>query len=82
MSEAKTTIPEPLATSLRLYPERDKRVGMRSAMNDAAAACDLIAESIRRGGRPSKRRAEMVAVAERCAATIAGLRDMVGVPHD
>lgn len=74
------SIPEPLATSLRMYPEPDKRVGMRSAFSDAAAECDRIAEEIIAAGRKSKLREAEAAVAKRCADAIDRLRSMVEVP--
>ena len=72
----------PLATSLRLYPERPFRVGMRSAMMDAATLCDLIAEQIEASGRTSKDRRAAAAVAKRCGDAIMAMRDQVSVSGD
>ncbi|SHK23653.1 hypothetical protein SAMN02745194_04513 [Roseomonas rosea] len=71
-----------LATSLGLYSGQDARVGMRSGMGDAATLCDEIAEEIALGGRPSQRRAELAAVATRCADAIEAMRAQVEVPRD
>lgn len=71
----------PLSTSLRLYPSRLERAAMRSGMMDAAALCDLIAAEVGRG-RPSKRRAELAAVAARCGDAIEAMRERVGVPRE
>ena len=71
----------PLAASLQMYPQRDRRVGMRSGMNDAAVLCDLIAGQILQSGRKSRRRSELAAVAKRCGDAIDAMRDQVDVPR-
>lgn len=71
----------PLATSLRIYPERTYRIGMRSALMDAATLCDLIAEQITLSGRSSKDRRASAAVAKRCGDAIMAMREKVDVSN-
>lgn len=71
----------PLSTSLRMYPERNYRVGMRSGMMDAATLCDLIAEHIGLTGGKNRRTRDAMAVAKRCGDAISAMRDKVSVPQ-
>lgn len=70
-----------LACSLELYPDRERRVGMRSGMMDAAHLCDLIAKDIWLGKRRSRKRDAMMAVAKRCGDAIEAMRARVEIPH-
>lgn len=67
--------------SLELYPDRQRRVGMRSGMMDAAHLCDLIAKEIETSRRRSKERDALVALAKRCGDAIEYMRRTVEVPH-
>jgi hypothetical protein len=69
-----------LETSLAMYPDHDFRVGMRSAMMDAAHLCDRIALEIRSGRRKSRARDAEIAIARRCADAIELMRTLVTVP--
>lgn len=64
-------------TSLRMYPDHEIRVGMRSGMMDAAHLCDAIAKEILGSGRKSRERTALVAVATRCGNAIEEMRKMV-----
>lgn len=67
--------------SLDMYPHHEQRVGMRSGMMDAAHLCDAIAKEIGRGGRRSKHRDALIAVAKRCGDAIEVMRQRVEVPR-
>lgn len=67
--------------SLGMYQQPEHRVGMRSGMMDAAHLCDLIAKQIEYGGRKSKERDAMVALAKRCGDAIEYMRKTVEVPR-
>ena len=69
-----------LETSLRMYPERAYRVGMRSGMMDAATVCDMIAAQIARTGGKNQRTRDAMALAKRCGDAIMAMRDGVEVP--
>jgi hypothetical protein len=71
---------ELLETSLRMYPGHDFRVGMRSAMMDAAHLCDRIAGEILASRRKSRMRDAEVAAVRRCADAIDKMRTLVDVP--
>ena len=70
-----------VAQSLDLYRDRARRVGMRSGMMDAAHLCDQIGNEIERGGRRSKQRDALVALAKRCADAIEYMRRTIEVPR-
>jgi len=70
-----------ITASLEMYTTRDHRVGMRSALMDAAHLCDAIAADISKTGRKSMRRDQLVAVAKRCGDAIEAMRELVEVPH-
>lgn len=68
-----------IETSLRMYPDHDVRVGMRSGTMDAAHLCDAIAKEILGSGRKSRQRLAFALVATRCGDAIHEMRDLVTV---
>ena len=80
LTDDRHLVAEQLAISLRLYSKREHRVGMRSGTLDAAAVCDAISTQILSGGRRSRDRTALAAVAKRCADAIEAMRDGIDVP--
>lgn len=68
---------ETVAGSLKMYTERDIRVGMRSGMMDAAHLCDAIAEEILGSRRKSRERDALCAAVKRCGDAIENMRNLV-----
>lgn len=68
---------ETVATSLKMYPHHDIRVGMRSGMMDAAHLCDAIHKEVLGSRRKSKQRDALCAIVKRCGDAIENMRKLV-----